>query len=152
MSTMLQNHTREVGEIIKIMERSILSARYCFMETHLQLNNIDPIKFEIVKQWYEFVMEKIQFDIDSVIYLRSTPEVLLHRINERGRQEEQGIQLDFLKLLHDKHDDWLIQSKFPKPSKVIVFNGNNDIFEMLTEIESELLEAGEIDRNFIKSQ
>lgn len=84
--TMLKNHMKAKDESIKIMERSIFSARYCFMEAHLQKNTIDSIRFEILKQWYEFMMEKFHIHIDLVIYVRTTPSVLSQRIKERNRQ------------------------------------------------------------------
>lgn len=138
--TMLQNHTKEINERIKIMERSIFSARYCFIEAHVQKNNIDSIRFEILKQWYEFIMEKFQIQIDLVIYVRTTPLVLLQRIKKRNRPEEQNIEMDYLELLHEKHDDWLLKTKFPLTAKLIVLNGDNTREEILIELESKLLE------------
>lgn len=138
MLTMLQHHTRDIGPNMKVMERSIHSARYCFLEAHREINNIDPIKFEILNEWFQFIIEKISINIDLIIYLRASPDVILQRIRERNRPEEQDISIDYLRLLHQKHDDWILNSKFPLPAKTIILNGNNSKGEILAELENKI--------------
>ena len=45
--------------------------------------------------------------VHQYIYLRTDPEKCLERIHKRGRREEQSIDLDYLKSIHDVHEDWL---------------------------------------------
>ncbi len=44
---------------------------------------------------------------DLLIYLVAPPEILLKRIEERGRKMESGITLEYLSLLDSFYDDWM---------------------------------------------
>lgn len=138
MLTMLESHIKQIDENIKIMERSIFSARYCFIEAHACLNSIDPIKSEILKQWFRFIISQVEIKVDLIIYLRTTPDVLLKRIKERNRHEEKNMEISYLKLLHQLHDDWLLDNKFPFPAPIIVLNGNQNPLEIMKELEFKL--------------
>lgn len=47
-------------------------------------------------------------ELDLIIYLRTSPEVAYERMMDRGRKEEAGAPLEYLRLLHDAYEDWLI--------------------------------------------
>ena len=42
------------------------------------------------------------------VYLQTDPKIAYDRIKKRGRSEENGIKMGFLKNLHTLHEDWLI--------------------------------------------
>lgn len=42
-----------------------------------------------------------------LVYLRAKPETCLERIRTRNRPEEQSITVDYLKQLHERHEQWL---------------------------------------------
>ena len=44
---------------------------------------------------------------DLLIYLIAPPEILQKRIEERGREIESGISLEYLQLLDSFYDDWM---------------------------------------------
>ena len=44
---------------------------------------------------------------DLLIYLVAPPDILLKRIEERGRKMESGITLEYLSLLDSFYDDWM---------------------------------------------
>ena len=50
---------------------------------------------------------------DGFIYLRATPDICMDRMKRRSRQEEVGIEMEYLQGLHQKHEDWL---RFPPPT------------------------------------
>lgn len=50
---------------------------------------------------------------DGFIYLRATPDICMGRMKRRSRQEEVGVQMEYLQGLHQKHEDWL---RFPPAS------------------------------------
>jgi deoxyadenosine/deoxycytidine kinase len=52
------------------------------------------------------------------VYLKTDPEVVYQRIFQRGRSEENYISLDYLKSIHNLHEDWLINKKFFLPAPV----------------------------------
>jgi hypothetical protein len=53
------------------------------------------------------------------VYLRTDPEVAFERTQLRARKEERRLTLQYMKKLHDLHEDWLInQTKFSCPAPV----------------------------------
>lgn len=49
--TMLQTHLRSNGAPIKIMERSIFSARHCFVENMLADGFLQPGMYNVLQEW-----------------------------------------------------------------------------------------------------
>jgi len=45
--------------------------------------------------------------IKGFIYLHTPPEICLERLKKRGRFEEKNIKLEFLRELHELHENWL---------------------------------------------
>lgn len=140
--TMIKNHAKQVDENVKIMERSIYSAMYCFIEMHRQLKNLDSIKYKILKKWFYHCLKTTKIDVDLIIYLRTTPDVLVERIKRRNRPEEQNMDVKHLKVLHKLHDKWLIKKKIPVPAQVIVLDGNRSPDEVLMELNEKLYSWG----------
>lgn len=56
-----------------------------------------------------FLFELLQFFVLTV-YLRSTPEIVYERVINRERPEETGISLEYLKQLHESHEQWLMSN------------------------------------------
>lgn len=54
------------------------------------------------------------------VYLKTTPEVVYERMKVRGRSEETSVSLDYLKQLHNLHEDWLIHGRKHRPAPVII--------------------------------
>ncbi len=48
---------------------------------------------------------------DAFIYLRADPKICLERLRTRNRSEEVGVPLDYLRRIHDKHEDFLVHRK-----------------------------------------
>jgi deoxyadenosine/deoxycytidine kinase len=48
-----------------------------------------------------------KFEPDIMVYLNCSPETSLRRIQERGRQEEQHVDMAYLQSVKDKYDDWI---------------------------------------------
>lgn len=57
--------------------------------------------------------------MSNLVYLRTTPEVVYDRMKVRGRSEETSVSLDYLKQLHDLHEEWLIHGRKYRPAPVI---------------------------------
>ena len=45
-------------------------------------------------------------------------------MNIRNRSEENSIPLEYLKDLHDLHEDWLIKKKYPLAAPVVVIDAD----------------------------
>lgn len=126
--TMLDQHLAATDRPVKLMERSIFSARYCFVENLYRTGKMQASEFEVLRKWFEFFSQSPELDlkVDLIIYLRTNPETALERVKERARGEENCIPLEYLTELHHLHEEWLTGNKFPLPAPVLVIDANQD--------------------------
>lgn len=118
---------------IRISERSVWTDRYIFMEAMKNTNSISKIEQECYDAWYDWLTNAFFKQPDGIIYIRSSPEVCLLRIKERGRNEETSISIEYLKELHECHDKWL-----GNWTKTPVYIIQNDIDTPLESIVNEI--------------
>ena len=88
---------------------------------------------------FDWMDNHMSLELDLIVYLRTDPEVAYKRMMQRGRSEETGNSgppLEYLKILHKAHEDWLMKQKFGtlKP-KIIVFDANQDLSHMRNHYE-----------------
>jgi len=133
--TMLEQHVRKEGHQVKMMERSIYSAKYCFVENLRKEGKMPASEYEVLTEWFNFLTtsKDIDLSVDLIIYLRTDPKKALERVNSRARAEEDGVPLSYLTDLHNLHEDWLVDQKLPLPAPVIIIDANKDFEEMQLE-------------------
>ncbi|XP_015037412.1 deoxynucleoside kinase [Drosophila pseudoobscura] len=122
--TMLQAHTAPTDKKLKIMERSIFSSRYCFVENMHRNGSLETGMYNTLQEWYKFIEESIHVQADLIIYLRTSPEVAHERIRQRARSEESCVPLKYLQELHELHEDWLIHNRRNQACKVLVLDAD----------------------------
>ena len=64
---------------------------------------IHPVQYQIYKAWFDEFLTNNEYQF---IYLRTTPEVALERVNRRNRKGE-TIPLAYLEECHRYHEQWL---------------------------------------------
>lgn len=69
--TMLKNHISKTEKSVKLMERSMYSARYCFVEKMLSSGMIHDGMYHVLQEWYDFINEHHKVACDLIVYLRS---------------------------------------------------------------------------------
>lgn len=147
MLTMTKNHqqTIERGKSIKIMERSIYSAKYCFIDTLKEYGDISEPEFVVLNEWFEhLISNENYFDIDLIIYIKCNPEINMRRITHRGRSEEKNTSLEYLKILNDKYESWLGAGRSKVPdTPVITIDTCADMEKTLSEFDRGVLEIVE---------
>lgn len=133
---------------ISIMERSLFSARYCFVENLFNSGLIQKAQYEILDKWFNWMTDSHDCNLDIIFYLRTNPEVCLNRLYKRGRPEEtQSVSLEYLQKIHDLHETWLsssinnAQSKYYRPPSIIVIDGDQSIDDVYKIIETETRNA-----------
>ena len=134
--TMLQQHTENNDKQIKIMERSLYSARYCFVENLFESGRIQKSEYTVLVEWFEFLttrVNEVDLGVDLIVYLRTSPEKAMERIQSRSRGEESLIPIIQVKKLHDLYEKWLIKEKFPRPAPVVTINADKNIEQMVEE-------------------
>ncbi|EDW81433.2 uncharacterized protein Dwil_GK12063 [Drosophila willistoni] len=133
--TMLQAHTQITDKKLKIMERSIYSARYCFVENMFRNGSLEQGMYNTLQEWYKFIEQSIHVQADLIIYLRTSPEVVYERMRQRARSEESCIPLKYLQELHESHEDWLIHQRRPQTCKVLVLDADLNLENILSEYQ-----------------
>jgi len=133
--TMLQNHTRPCDQHVKMMERSIYSAKYCFTDNLFQSGKLPPLEHIILTEWFDWIISSQNIQVDLFVYLRTDPKVLYTRIKERCRHEEEGIPYEYLNSLHNLYEDWLVHKKTPCAAEVLIIDANASVEEMESSYE-----------------
>lgn len=125
-------------KLVIFTERSILTDRYVFAEMLHDSKNINSMEWTIYLDWYKVFKNSI--NIDNIVYLKTDPTKSLERVNKRARNEEKSVDLEYLKLVHDKHEKWLSNN-----SKSIIIDGNQEfesdntkILNIINQIKSKL--------------
>jgi len=131
--------------LVRVMERSLYSERFCFMEyAKQQENGMTETEFNLVDLWHKFAMEKFESKIkpDLIIFIQTTVETVEQRIKKRGRPEEQNIDMNFVDGINRLHEDWLLyqNSSFPVPAPVVVMNGTLGMEDFKRYVKDEILE------------
>ncbi|CAI8019917.1 Thymidine kinase 2, mitochondrial [Geodia barretti] len=114
---------------VAVLERSVYSARYCFVKNLHKSGVMDDMEHECYCQWFDLVTRQSPPQLDLIVYLRSSPEVCYQRLQERGRKEEKPVTLEYLQALHECYEDWLGNDKHHSwhgNTPVLVIDGNED--------------------------
>jgi len=130
--TQLSAHLKR-GSKVKIIERSLHSARYCFIE-NARKEGINNVACSLLEDWFEMLVENIPLKVDLIIYLRTSPHIAMARTQGRRRKEEEDLKLEFFDRIHQVHDNWLLRNKFIVPAKVVVINADKYAKELEPEI------------------
>ena len=82
---------------------------------------MEDLEYTIYNKWFDaFIGELPEL---FYIYVKTTPDVSLKRINSRNRQGESSIPLEYLTKCHEYHDKWL--NNIPK-RKILEINADED--------------------------
>lgn len=134
------------------MERSIYSAKYCFVEKMARDGIMPQPSAAVLNEWFKWATENVQVSVDCIgkdiyvaqwqilqiidsvideifllVYLRTSPEIVYERILKRNREEERTVSLEYLQSLHEMHEIWLYhKTMFSCPAPVLVLNADLD--------------------------
>lgn len=81
----------------------------------------------VVDEWFKYTKETKDINVDLIVYLRTSPEIAYERILKRNRSEEKTVSFEYIRALHEIHEDWLYHKTLHScPAPVIVLNANLD--------------------------
>lgn len=91
---------------VRILERSPSSSVRCFGQALYLNGKITDSQLAVLQSmladWEQRCRE--EQEIDLVLYLRLDPETATARMQMRDRPEERGVTVDYLRQLHDQHE------------------------------------------------
>lgn len=91
-----------------VQDRSIYEGVYVFVKNNYQQGNLSDRDYEAYMELFH-LMERMLRVPDLMIYLRKSVPALVRQIQQRGREYEQTMQLDYLKGLNDNYEDFIYQ-------------------------------------------
>ena len=70
--TMLKNHTRISHKPVKMMERSLFSAKYCFAENLRRSGKMPESEYQVLTKWFDYMINspQINLSVDLIVYLK----------------------------------------------------------------------------------
>ncbi|XP_034239387.1 deoxynucleoside kinase-like [Thrips palmi] len=97
-------------EGLTVLERSPQCSLRVFAQGLAEMSAIGQEHMAILRILRDAVAQPTQQPI-HYIYVRTPPAIAYQRLNRRGRTEEAGVTVEFLTLLHDLTDTWLLQEE-----------------------------------------
>ena len=95
-------------DAIIICERSHFTDLYVFARALYESKDLSEIEWKVYNQWHRQLREFLNITITGIIYIKTDAETCSRRMKIRNRTGEECVPLDYLKILEDKHDRWLL--------------------------------------------
>lgn len=126
----LKQRFRDLLEIRKsdrtvVQDRSIYEGGYVFTANNRDMGNLSDRDYETYMELFEIMTDVAQLP-DLMIYLRASVPHLVKNIQKRGRAYEQTMQLEYLKNLNQRYEDFIF-NKYK--GKVLVVEADDNDFQ-----------------------
>ena len=108
-----------------IQDRSIFEGVYVFVRNNYEQGNLTDNDYTTYMELFQLMMSLVR-QPDLMIYLRKSVPELVRQIQLRGREYEQTMQLDYLKGLNEKYEDFIFNQY---KGKVLVVESDGMDFE-----------------------
>jgi deoxyadenosine/deoxycytidine kinase len=135
------NTFRESGSNV-IQDRTIYEDAFIFAPNLHEMGLMTTRDFENYISLFE-LMDSFITPPDLLIYLKASVPVLVNQIQQRGRDYENSIRIDYLQKLNDRYENWI--SEYDKGKLLIIDVDNNsfhteaeDLGEIINSIDGEI--------------
>lgn len=108
-----------------VQDRSIFEGVHVFVRNNYERGDLGERDYTTYMELFELMKLKMKRP-DLMIYLRKSVPALIAQIQKRGRDYEQTMQLDYLKGLNDKYEDFIFNQY---DGRVLVIESDNLDFE-----------------------
>lgn len=130
---------------IHLLERSIFSNRFCFVENFYQSGKIHKAEYAILDEWFKYLMTRPECQINKFIYLRTSPQTVYDRIQKRARSEDELIPLSYLADVHKYHErlfdtiDMNCWKHLKRPmAKVVIIDADQSMEDVRRQIDKHI--------------
>ena len=89
-----------------VQDRSIFEGVYVFVRNNYERGDLSQRDFETFMELFDLMKSQMKMP-DMMIYLRKSVPALVAQIQKRGRESEQQMEIDYLKDLNDKYEDFI---------------------------------------------
>jgi deoxyadenosine/deoxycytidine kinase len=118
------------NNFLALYERSPISNRYIFAQLQYDQKRMNDMELEMFNRIYN----QLSWLPDVVIYIRTDPAVSMKRMQQRARECENEVPLDYIEAVHQKYED-IFNSKEHNPGcKVVVVDGNRTHDEVYADV------------------
>lgn len=107
-----------------IQDRTLFEGVYIFVANNHALGNLSDRDYNTYMQLFELMMSMVQ-PPDLLIYLKSTVPYLVAKIQKRGREYEQSMNLEYLSGLNRRYEEWIANYK----GRVLTIDADNLDFQ-----------------------
>ena len=136
-------HQRQIegspGSVVQ--DRSIYEDVEIFARNLNDMGLMSSRDYENYRELFDIMVSYLRKP-DLLVYLRASVPTLVRHIQQRGREFENGIRIDYLERLNKLYEDWIDRYDGPKliveTDNLDFVNEEADRFEMLSRIESRL--------------
>lgn len=144
------NHEKNVV----VQDRSIFEGVYIFTANNHDMGNMSDHDFDTYMGLFESMMMVARMP-DLMIYLRSSVPHLVDNIHRRGRDYEQNMQLNYLKNLNDRYDNFVFHQY---PGRALTIEVDNldflhsraDFASIVKKIDEQLIDIEGKDNTLFK--
>lgn len=107
----LAQRFRDLVEISKsedviVQDRTLMEGVNIFVANNKAMGNLSERDYDTYMQLYELMMGMVR-QPDLLIYLRSSIEGIVRKIQKRGREYEQGMSVEYLGNLNRLYEEWI---------------------------------------------
>lgn len=103
-----QEDATKRDDFILIMERSIYTDRNVFAALLSESGKISSLEWKLYNEWFYWLVEKCRYCLPThYFYLNANADTSYMRMLKRNRNEENGVSLEYLRLVEYKHNKWL---------------------------------------------
>ena len=130
------------GEHVVVQDRTIYEDAYIFAPNLYEMGLMSERDYENYFDLFKTMSSQVR-PPDLLIYLRSNISTLVQHIQNRGREYEGNMSLDYLKKLNERYENWI--SNYNKGRLLIIDNDSldfisnqEDLGTIIEKINSEL--------------
>lgn len=112
------------SEGVVIQDRTLMEGVNIFVANNRLMGNLSDRDYDTYMQLYNLMMSMVR-EPDLLIYLRSSIEGIVRKIQKRGRDYEQGLSVEYLGNLNRLYEDWIGSYG----GRVLIFDADNLDYE-----------------------